>query len=111
LGRVLTNLVGNAVKYTDGGQVHVRADRLGDGSVRLAVEDTGIGIAQEHLDHIFDEFFQLRNPERDRNKGNGLGLSISKRLLEAMGGRIAVDSAPGQGSTFAVTLPASAVVG
>ncbi|MGA3065833.1 MAG: PAS domain-containing sensor histidine kinase [Tepidisphaeraceae bacterium] len=111
LGRVLANLVSNAVKYTESGQVHVCAERLGDGSVRLAVQDTGIGIADEDMSQIFDEFFQLKNPERDRTKGTGLGLSISKRLVEAMGGRITIESLLGRGSTFAVILPASVVVG
>jgi signal transduction histidine kinase len=111
LGRVLTNLVGNAIKFTERGQVHVTAQRADDGSVRISVQDTGIGIAQEHQGHIFDEFFQIRNPDRDRNQGTGLGLSISKRLLDVMGGRLSVESAPGRGSTFTITLPASAVVG
>ena len=62
-----------------------------DGSLAIRVIDTGIGIAPEHQRHIFDEFFQLRNPERDRNKGTGLGLTICKRLVEAMGGRLEVE--------------------
>jgi signal transduction histidine kinase len=75
------------------------------------VRDTGIGIEPEHLSRIFDEFFQLKNRTRDRSRGSGLGLSISKRLVEVMGGQLDVSSAPGQGSTFSVTLPASLVVG
>ncbi|HXE52672.1 MAG TPA: ATP-binding protein [Tepidisphaeraceae bacterium] len=110
LARILGNLVGNAIKFTEQGGVTIDAHRNGDGSVQISVRDTGSGIAPEHLSHIFDEFFQLRNPERDRAKGSGLGLTICKRLVDAMGGAIHVQSAPGQGSAFTVTLPGSAVV-
>jgi len=110
LSRVLGNLVGNALKYTDRGEVRVEAARTAAGGVDVRVIDTGIGIAVEHQRKIFDEFFQLRNPERDRNKGSGLGLSISKRLIDAIGASLSVQSGPGQGSTFAVTLPPSAVI-
>jgi signal transduction histidine kinase len=110
LARVLGNLIGNAIKFTDKGEVRVSASRDGDGSVEISVADTGIGIAPEYLSHIFDEFFQLRNPERDRSKGTGLGLTICKRLVDAMGGALRVHSTPGQGSKFVVTLPSYAVV-
>ena len=110
LARVLGNLVGNAIKFTDSGGVRIDARRNGDSTIHISVSDTGIGIATEHLDHIFDEFFQLRNPERDRAKGSGLGLTICKRLVEAMGGRLDVRSNPGSGSTFTVILPAFAVI-
>jgi signal transduction histidine kinase len=111
MSRVLANLVGNAIKFTESGQVHVAAERLSDGRPRINVTDTGIGIEPEHLSRIFDEFFQLKKPGRDRSRGSGLGLSISKRLVEVMGGQLDVSSSPGQGSTFSMTLPASAVVG
>jgi two-component system sensor histidine kinase/response regulator len=110
MSRVLNNLVGNAIKFTESGQVHVTAERLADGRLRITVADTGIGIEPENLPRIFDEFFQLKNPGRER-KGSGLGLSISKRLVEVMGGQLEVSSEPGKGSTFSVTLPASLVVG
>ena len=84
--------------------------RADDGGVQFRVTDTGIGIPAEHQRHIFDEFFQLRNPERDRNKGTGLGLTICKRLVDAMGGRLDVRSAPGEGSTFTVVLPGTCVM-
>jgi signal transduction histidine kinase len=74
------------------------------------VVDTGIGIAVEHQALIFDEFFQLRNPERDRTKGSGLGLSICNRLVEAMGAKLSVMSTPGKGSAFVVSLPPSSVI-
>jgi signal transduction histidine kinase len=105
LARILGNLIGNAIKFTESGQIRVGASRNGDGSLHLFVSDTGIGIAPEHLDHIFDEFFQLRNPERDRAKGSGLGLTICKRLVDAMGAKLHVQSTPNQGSRFIVTLP------
>jgi PAS domain S-box-containing protein len=109
LSRVLSNLVGNAIKFTETGQVHIEAERMPDGRLRIDVTDTGIGIEAEQLPRIFDEFFQLKNPGRDR-KGSGLGLSISKRLVEVMGGELCVSSTVGQGSTFSVTLPASVIV-
>ena len=105
LSRVFGNLLGNAIKFTESGSVRLEACRRGDGWADVRVIDTGIGIAPEQQRHIFDEFFQLGNPERDRNKGTGLGLAICKRLVDAMGGRLAVDSAPGRGSTFTVSLP------
>lgn len=110
LARVLGNLIGNAIKFTEKGAIRIDAHRNGDNTIRISVSDTGIGIAPEHLSHIFDEFFQLRNPERDRAKGSGLGLTICKRLVDAMGGTLEVTSAPGTGSTFALTLPAYATM-
>jgi PAS domain S-box-containing protein len=109
LSRVVGNLVGNAIKFTERGGVVVEASRNGEGWAEIRVSDSGIGIAPEHLPNIFDEFFQLRNPERDRNKGTGLGLTICKRLVDAMGGRLSVVSQPGAGSTFTVTLPPAGV--
>jgi PAS domain S-box-containing protein len=105
LSRVVGNLLGNAIKFTDRGAVRLEGARGPDGWAFLRVADTGVGIAPEHLRNIFDEFFQLRNPERDRNKGTGLGLTICKRLVDAMGGTLSVESSPGAGSTFTVTLP------
>jgi signal transduction histidine kinase/FixJ family two-component response regulator len=109
LSRVLNNLVDNAIKFTQTGSIQVRCGRTPDGGVRLAVSDTGIGIAADQLPHVFDEFHQLRNPARDRNKGTGLGLAISKRLAEAMGGRLEAVSQLGEGTTFTLTLPSSVV--
>jgi signal transduction histidine kinase len=110
LSRVLGNLVGNAIKFTEKGYVRLEAARDGDGWGDVRVVDTGVGIAPEHQKHIFDEFFQLGNPERDRNKGTGLGLAICKRLVDAMGGRLTVRSTPGVGSTFTVSLPPAGAV-
>jgi PAS domain S-box-containing protein len=109
LGRVIANLLGNAIKFTPRGEVRLGAARIGEEGVRIQVSDTGIGIQPEQKARIFDEFYQLRNPERDRNKGTGLGLAISRRLVDAMGGTIEVESTPGRGSMFSITLPESAV--
>jgi signal transduction histidine kinase len=110
LSRILGNLINNAIKFTDHGSVKVAAERVEGGSIRIAVQDTGPGIAPENQERIFDEFFQLRAPGRDSSKGSGLGLAICRRLIEAMGGTITVQSAVGQGSTFTVALPASTVL-
>jgi PAS domain S-box-containing protein len=110
LGRVLSNLVGNAIKFTQKGHVRVGVGLTSDRRVCVRVEDTGVGIAPEHQIRIFDEFFQLRNPERDPGKGTGLGLTICKRLIEAMEGELLVESIVGKGSTFTVMLPAVVIV-
>lgn len=110
LARVLGNLIENAIKFTAAGGVDVTAARTDRGEAVLRVRDTGQGIPLADHERIFDEFFQLRNPERDRSKGRGLGLAICKRLVDAMGGTIRVESEGGRGSTFTVTLPADAIV-
>ncbi|MDP9275270.1 MAG: GAF domain-containing protein, partial [Chloroflexota bacterium] len=103
--QVIYNLLSNAVKFTpDGGRVDVSAARE-DGHVRVVVRDTGIGIAPNDQERIFEEFSQVgRDPERSR-EGTGLGLTLSKRFVELHGGRITVESAPGKGSAFTFTLP------
>ena len=105
--QVLYNLLSNAVKFTpDGGSIEITAARE-DGTVRIAVRDTGIGIAPEDQKKIFEEFRQVGR-ERSR-EGTGLGLTLTKRFVELHGGSIAVQSTPGQGSTFSFTLPIQAV--
>jgi two-component system phosphate regulon sensor histidine kinase PhoR len=108
LGQVLTNLVENAVKYSDGGgKVTVRG-RAENGQVLLLVEDAGPGIAPKHLPRLFERFYRVdAGRSRDRG-GTGLGLSIVKHLVEAMGGTVSVESQLGRGSTFTVRLPSSA---
>jgi PAS domain S-box-containing protein len=105
LGRVLVNLVSNAVKFTEVGLVDVTARAAPDGGLVLAVRDTGPGIPEDQLERVFDEFAQLRNPERDRTKGTGLGLAICRRLVEGVGGRLTVESRVGVGSTFTARYP------
>ncbi len=105
LYRVLANLVGNAVKYADEATtVRVSAAAATDGRVRLAVADRGPGIAADDCRRLFDRAWLARSALR---KGSGLGLAIAKRLVEAHGGAITVDSEPGRGTTFAVELPRS----
>ncbi|MEM9783275.1 MAG: ATP-binding protein [Pseudomonadota bacterium] len=107
LKQVLLNLLSNAVKFTDEGSIAVGLSGrvVGPGArVSLYVSDTGIGIAEADFTRIFEQFEQL-NPERSRLSGGvGLGLSISKRLVEAMGGTLAVSSAPGRGSRFTIDM-------
>jgi len=104
LERILINLVANALRYTKSGATLVGCRRRGD-RVRVEVWDTGVGIAPEHREAVFQEFYQVDNPERDRTKGLGLGLSIAARLARVLGGRIDVRSTPGSGSVFAVDVP------
>jgi CheY-like chemotaxis protein/anti-sigma regulatory factor (Ser/Thr protein kinase) len=110
LARVLGNLLGNAIKFTESGGVCLQWRSLPDGSVQIQVADSGVGISPEHLEHIFDEFFQLRNPERDRTKGTGLGLAICKRLMDTIGCTLSVASTPGSGSTFTLCIPQHLVI-
>ncbi len=111
LRQVLTNLMGNAVKFTETGHVLVHVVGIGveEGAQQLhiTIEDTGIGIAPEHLDHIFGEFNQVESEANRKFEGTGLGLAITRRLIERMGGAIWVDSEAGQGSSFGfrLTLP------
>jgi two-component system phosphate regulon sensor histidine kinase PhoR len=103
---ILSNLVGNAVKYNrDGGSVTVRACRDGEW-VRIEVEDTGLGIAEENLELVLTEFFREKRTETRGLEGSGLGLTITKRLAERSGGHLSVESQEGKGSTFSVLLPA-----
>ena len=117
LQQILYNLVGNAIKFTESG--HVKVDAVekeipfsarataGKKMIQISVEDTGIGIPEDKLEAIFQDFEQGDGSISRAYSGTGLGLSISKRLVELHGGRIWVESTPGQGSTFFFTLPAS----
>jgi histidine kinase len=105
--QVLVNLIGNALQYTpQGGVVRVSAELLKKGWVQLAIEDTGAGIAAEHLPHLFDRFFRADKSRSRAGGGSGTGLTISKYWVEAHGGTIwARSDGPGTGSTFYFTLP------
>jgi signal transduction histidine kinase/DNA-binding response OmpR family regulator len=111
LRQVLTNLIGNAVKFTEKGHVLTRVvgvdDADGSQTLHVTVEDTGIGIAAEYLEHVFGEFNQVEDERNRKFEGTGLGLAITRRLIEHMGGAVWVDSDFGKGSSFGfrVTLP------
>jgi len=105
LRQVLLNLVSNACKFTERGAVTIGAAAVGPDAVEIWVRDTGIGMTPEQLTRIFEPFVQVdRSPDR-RELGSGLGLSISRRLVELLGGSISVTSTPGSGSEFRVSLP------
>lgn len=105
LHRILTNLVNNGIKFTKTGTVTVRVAREGD-QVRIEVQDTGIGISEAFLPHVFDEFVREETGLEGESPGSGLGLAITHSLVTHMGGAIRVQSRKGEGSTFTVVLPA-----
>jgi signal transduction histidine kinase len=104
--QVLLNLASNAIKYTEAGEVRVSAAPAPGGGLRVAIMDTGVGIAEADRTRLFRPFGQLHEPMRRSQGGAGLGLYISRRLVDALGGEIAFDSTPGMGTTFWITLPA-----
>ncbi len=104
--QVLLNLVSNAVKFTEQGSVDVFLEQQPDGAVALSVRDTGIGIPKDKQEVIFEAFRQLDGSTTRQAGGTGLGLAITKSFVELLGGRVAVESEPGRGSTFTVSLPA-----
>jgi GAF domain-containing protein len=104
LTQVLINLVGNAIKFTDAGEVVIKAV-ANNGAFKVSVRDTGPGISAADQAKLFQEFQQADNTITRKKGGTGLGLAISKRIIEMHGGKIWVESQPGQGSTFAFTLP------
>ncbi len=106
LSQVVLNLVGNAIKFTDAGEVRI-VGAMANGSIRIAVEDTGPGIAPADQAKIFEEFQQADNSATRAKGGTGLGLAISRRIVEMHGGRLGVESVPGKGSVFSFTLPAN----
>ena len=105
LSQILRNFLSNAVKYTERGEIRLRATPLDGDRIELAVSDTGIGIAPEHLERVFEEFVQLESPLQARVKGTGLGLALTRQLARLLGGNVTVRSTPGAGSTFAVVIP------
>ena len=104
--QVMLNLLSNAVKFTpDGGRITVRARMVGADLLEVAISDTGIGIAPEFLETIFEEFRQAGGSYTNKQEGTGLGLSLTRRIVELHGGTIGVESSPGAGATFTFTLP------
>jgi signal transduction histidine kinase len=104
LSQILRNFISNALKFTPRGEVRVSVQLTGD-RVTFTVADTGIGIAAEHLNALFQDFVQVDAPIQKRLRGTGLGLSLSRKLALLLGGDVAVESTLGQGSKFSVTLP------
>jgi signal transduction histidine kinase len=105
LSQILRNFISNAIKFTQQGEVRVSAKYRTPGWVTFAVADTGIGIAEEHQGALFQDFVQLDSPIQKRFRGTGLGLALSKRLAELLGGSVAVQSELGKGSTFSAIIP------
>lgn len=106
LAQILRNLLSNALKFTEKGEVRVTVGHDAErDQVVFSVKDTGIGIAPDHQSVIFEEFSQIANPLQRRTKGTGLGLPLCKRLCELLGGTVSLESAPGLGSTFMVSVP------
>jgi signal transduction histidine kinase/CheY-like chemotaxis protein len=106
IAQILRNFISNALKFTERGEVRVSArPEPGADAVRFSVADTGIGIAPEDQERIFEEFSQLDNPIQKRVKGTGLGLPLTKKLAALLGGTVSVTSTPGVGSTFSVVVP------
>jgi len=106
LSQILRNFISNALKFTHKGEVRVAARRTDGDNVTFSVTDTGIGIAPEFHHAVFRDFSQIDSPIQKRLRGTGLGLSLSKRLAELLGGSIGLESEAGKGSTFWVTIPA-----
>jgi len=106
VAQILRNFISNSLKFTVKGEVHVTATLGSDGqSVIFAVRDTGIGIAPEHQKRLFQDYAQVDSPLQKQLRGVGLGLSLSRQLAELLGGRIALESELGKGSTFSLHLP------
>src|SRR6185295_12540747 len=111
LARIIRNLLENAIKYTPTGEIAIRAHAgagtadAGAGDWVISVEDTGIGIPEAEHQRVFEEFYQLHNPERDRSRGLGLGLSIVRRLAQLLELEIDMSSSPGRGTRFSITVP------
>ncbi|HVG23602.1 MAG TPA: ATP-binding protein [Thermoanaerobaculia bacterium] len=104
VSQILRNFISNAMKFTEGGEVRVSASQSNE-MMSFCVSDTGIGIAPEDMERIFDEFTQIENPIQRTQKGTGLGLPLTRKLATLLGGRVGVRSAPGAGSTFWAEIP------
>jgi signal transduction histidine kinase len=105
VSQVLRNLVSNALKFTERGEVRVSAHPAGDARVEFRVADTGVGIPEADLERIFEDFAQVENSVQRRVKGTGLGLPLSRKLAGLLGGTLTVSSTPGEGSVFSLVLP------
>jgi signal transduction histidine kinase len=104
LRQIVINLLSNAAKFTERGDIRLKA-QASDGSIAIAVSDTGIGIPPDKLELIFEEFEQADSSSTRSHRGTGLGLAIARRLARLMGGEVTAESMLGSGSTFRLTLP------
>ena len=103
--QVFINLISNAIKFTDeSGLIEISLNLIGN-FIEISIKDTGVGISLEHQKFIFDKFYQVGQVMYSEKEGTGLGLSISKYIVESHGGIIFLESEPGKGSTFTVSLP------
>lgn len=105
LSQILRNLLSNAYSFTSEGEIRARARTIPGDVIEIEVSDTGIGIPRDQQQRIFEEFVQVDSPAQRRRRGTGLGLPISRKLAEALGGELTVTSEPGRGSTFTLRLP------
>ncbi|MBK7872189.1 MAG: response regulator [Saprospiraceae bacterium] len=107
--RIISNLLSNAIKYTpEGGNVYLQVDQINTGQeaqLQIRVKDTGIGIPTDQLQQIFDRFYQVDDSTTRRGEGTGIGLALTRELVKLLNGDIRVESMPGKGSTFSITLP------
>jgi two-component system phosphate regulon sensor histidine kinase PhoR len=110
LYQAFSNLVSNAIKYTSEGTISIEAEAE-DGWAVVRVKDSGIGMAEEELEHIFEHFYRAEDEAARRERGSGIGLSVARRIIERHEGEIEVESLPGMGSTFTVRLPITPVEG
>ncbi len=106
LESIFGNLISNAINYTpEGGRITVKTGKTGDGRIAVLVADNGFGIAPKYHDKIFERFYRVKDDNTRYITGTGLGLPIVKGLVDAMNGKITLDSDAGKGATFTVTLP------
>jgi signal transduction histidine kinase len=105
LEQVMVNLIDNALKYTESGEVRVSCEREGAGLIRIEVQDTGIGIPEESLARVFERFYVVDKSRSRKQGGTGLGLAIVKHIVQSHAGTIDVESAVGKGTRFIVRLP------
>lgn len=107
LRQVLVNIVGNAIKYTKEGEVKISLSNTSDKKLEIRVSDTGIGMTEDERKNLFEKFYRIKNAETQEIKGTGLGLWITKQLIEKMGGVLSVESIKGKGTDFVIVFPAS----
>lgn len=105
LQQILMNLISNAIKYTDEGAIYVAVSAIADGRVTVSVVDSGVGISEHELPHVFGEFRQMSRGDSGTHHGTGLGLALSRKLADVLAAEIVVTSEPGKGTTFSIILP------